>query len=186
MDDAVSDLQRALQAIDPVMTAVTSDDLEKSSPCAGWAVGMVATHLLNGLNERAAAAVTELPPLDDATTLKDVPAAWRSTKEHVLTAFQRPGAMDREVRGPGGRMVPLRMMLRILPVEVMLHGWDIARGSGASTDLDPELAAQLLEVGRPMIEQFGRGTAFGPEQPAFPDASPADRLAAFYGRRLRD
>jgi uncharacterized protein (TIGR03086 family) len=113
-------------------------------------------------------------------------ALWQSlsTGERLLIALQRPGAMDREVRGPGGRAVPLRMLLRILPVEVMLHGWDIARGSGRSTDLDPELAARLLEAGRPLIEQFGRGTAFGPEQPAPPDASAADRLAAFYGRHL--
>ncbi|MBJ7609091.1 MAG: TIGR03086 family protein [Candidatus Dormibacteraeota bacterium] len=185
MDDAVWGIEEALQAIDPVMTAVTTDDLDKASPCDGWTVGNVTTHLLNGLNERAAAAAgTGIATVDDAATLNDVPAAWRNTRERLLAALQAPGAMDREVRGPGGRTVPLRMLVKILPIEVMLHGWDIARGSGGSTDLDPQLAARLLETGRPLIAQFGRGTAFGPEQPAPADAPAADRLAAFYGRRL--
>jgi hypothetical protein len=106
------------------------------------------------------------------------------TVGRVATQLQRPGALDREVPGPGSRAVPMRMLLRVLPVEVLLHGWDIARGTGMSTDLDPQLAERLLEAGRPLIEQFGRGTAFGPEQPAPAGAPAADRLAAFYGRRV--
>lgn len=184
MDDAVSDLERALLAIDPVMRAVTPDDIGRPSPCEGWTVGDVAAHLLDGLNRRAATTPSELSGVDEAVTLSDVPAAWRATRERFLGALERPGELDREVPGPGGRAVPMRMLLRVLPVEVVLHGWDIARGTGMSTDLDPQLAERLLEAGRPLIEQFGRGTAFGPEQPAPAGAPAADRLAAFYGRRV--
>lgn len=187
MDKETSGLDRAIRAIDPVMTAVAREDLDKPSPCDGWTVAKVVTHLLHGLDERAAAANgTEMAEVDDAKTLHDVPAAWRTTSERLLSALQQPGAMDRETRGPGGRTVPVRMLVGILPIEVMLHGWDIARGSGKSTDLDPDLAAQLLESGKPLIERFGRGTAFGPERSAPEDAPAADRLAAFYGRRLED
>ncbi|MGH7722532.1 MAG: TIGR03086 family metal-binding protein [Candidatus Dormibacteria bacterium] len=184
MDEAVSDLERALEAIDPVMTAMTGDDLDKPSPCRGWTAGKVATHLLSGLNERSSAVSLEGSSPDEVALLADVPAAWRSSKRNLLTALQQPGAMEREVRGPGGRTVPFGMLVRILPIEVMLHGWDIARSVGRSTDLDPELAERQLAAGRPLIEQFGRGTAFGPEQPATAGAAAADRLAAFYGRRL--
>lgn len=185
MDNEISLLERALTAVDPVMVAVTAEDLAKESPCDGWTVGDVAAHLLNGLNERAAAAEgTAGGSADVASPPTDVPAAWQATRERFLTALRQPGALDREARGPGGRNVPLRMLVRVLPIEVMLHGWDIARGSGKPTDLHPKLAAQLLEAGKPLIEQFGRGAAFGPEQPAPADASAADRLAAFYGRRI--
>ena len=187
MDDELAAIERALEAIDPVMTAVTADDLGKPSPCEGWTVGDVATHLLGGLDSRAASAEGAEPgPRDAAAAPQDVPAAWRNTKKRLMTALRQPGAMDREVRGPGGQTVPLRTVVRILPVEILLHGWDIARGAGRPTDLDAELAAAQLEAGRPLIEQFGRGTAFGPEQPAPDDAPAADRLAAFYGRRLED
>lgn len=184
MDGVVSDTERALLAIDPVMRAVTPDDIARPSPCEGWTVGDVVTHLLDGLNRRAAVTPPEPSGIGEAVPLSDVPAAWRATKERLLAALQRPGALDREVPGPGGRAVPMRTLLRILPVEVMLHGWDIARGSGMPTDLDPQLAERLLDAGRPRIEQFGRGTAFGPEQPAPAGAPAADRLAAFYGRRV--
>jgi uncharacterized protein (TIGR03086 family) len=68
-----------------------------------------------------------------------------------------------------------------------VHGWDLAHATGQSTDIDPELAGQLLEAARLFVQPAFRGedgkAPFGPEQQAPPNARPADQLAAFLGRR---
>ena len=68
--------------------------------------------------------------------------------------------------------------------EMMLHGWDTARATGQSTDLDPELARECAEQFR-RLRAGGRGAGmFADERPAPDDATEADRLAAASGREV--
>ncbi len=71
--------------------------------------------------------------------------------------------------------------------DTFTHGWDLARATGQSTDLDPKTAAQLLEIVSPMLPDAFRGedgqAPFGPRQEAPDRATEADKLAAFMGRR---
>lgn len=65
----------------------------------------------------------------------------------------------------------------------------MAECTGQSTDLDPELAAQLLEGSKGSIGDTARGPddsgmPFGPEQKAPEGANNADKLAAFLGRTV--
>ncbi|MFT4865258.1 MAG: hypothetical protein ACI8RE_001446, partial [Ilumatobacter sp.] len=66
--------------------------------------------------------------------------------------------------------------------------WDLAKATGQSTDLAPELAAQLLEASRQMIQPGFRGedgaAPFGVEQEYPEGACNADQLAAFLGRTV--
>jgi uncharacterized protein (TIGR03086 family) len=66
--------------------------------------------------------------------------------------------------------------------DLIVHAWDVARATGQSTELDPELAAAALEWGRENLKPQLRGQAFGPEVEV-PDNAPVyDRLAGFFGR----
>jgi hypothetical protein len=60
----------------------------------------------------------------------------------------------------------------------------MARATGQPTDVDPELAAEMLEDSRKRIttDFRGQGRPFGEEQPCDPGRPAADRLAAFLGR----
>jgi uncharacterized protein (TIGR03086 family) len=70
--------------------------------------------------------------------------------------------------------------------DVLTHAWDIAKATGQSTDLDPELAAEALEASRMRIQPAfrGPGRPFAAEQPAPEGAPVADQLAAFLGRTV--
>jgi uncharacterized protein (TIGR03086 family) len=71
--------------------------------------------------------------------------------------------------------------------DTFVHTWDLAKATGQSTDLAPELAAVLLEQARASIQDSFRGpegAPFGAEQTAPEGASNADRLAAFLGRSV--
>jgi uncharacterized protein (TIGR03086 family) len=66
--------------------------------------------------------------------------------------------------------------------DVVVHGWDLARASGQSTELDPVLGQAALDWARANLKPEFRGQAFGPELPV-PESAPIyDRLAGFFGR----
>jgi uncharacterized protein (TIGR03086 family) len=184
MDDAVARIERAAAAVDPAIRSVTPQQLSLPTPCEEWDLRTLLDHLLNNLNGWAETVQGRERPGDDTSPLRDsgddVAAAWQPAREVVIQAFSEPGALDREVQSRQGPS-SARMLAAIAPLELMLHGWDVARSIGAPTDFDPELAEELLVTGRKLMEGRPR-TVFGEEQPAPPDATAADRLAAFYGR----
>ncbi len=73
--------------------------------------------------------------------------------------------------------------IRFKTYEILVHTWDLARASGQSTDLDPALCTAGIAMFAAMNLPRSADT-IGPEQPAPPDANPADRLAAYLGRTL--
>lgn len=82
--------------------------------------------------------------------------------------------------------LPAGMYLGLATNDVFTHGWDLAKATGQQTDLDPDMAAELLaamEAGLPDARRGPDGVApFGPKQSAPQGAGAADRLAAFLGR----
>jgi len=187
MDEAITRVERAAAAVDPVMAAVTPADLPRPTPCEGWDLRQLLDHFFGNLHRWAARlsggdAGQPTPALADGGD--DVENAWRNARDALLEALRRPGAVDREVALPDGRVTNSRMLVTIMPVELMLHGWDTARALGASTDLDAHLADELVEIARPLMAGAGRGSSFGEEQEAPTGCSAADRLAAFSGRRV--
>ena len=185
MDDAVIRTRRAAEAIDPVLRSITPDQFGQATPCHDWDLRALLDHLFSVLH-RWAARVERRDPPDGLTPLAtahdDVAAAWVPARDALLAAISEPGAMDREIALPTGSTGSARYLVAIAPIELMLHGWDAARSIGAGTDLDPELAGELLTAARGFMEGRPRGAAFGEEQPAPAGATAADRLAAFYGR----
>ena len=76
------------------------------------------------------------------------------------------------------------MLVQQLIIELLSHGWDLAKATGQGTDLAPDVAEDTLAVVRSWYrdQPRGPGNAFGPEQPVAVGASAADRLAAYLGR----
>jgi uncharacterized protein (TIGR03086 family) len=75
----------------------------------------------------------------------------------------------------------------LAPTDIFTHAWDLAKATGQSTDLNPELAAALLpQVEASIPDMFrgaeGSGMPFGAKQEAPAGATNADKIAAFLGR----
>jgi len=103
----------------------------------------------------------------------------------ALEAFGSEGALERTVELPFGEL-PGAVVLGLAAIEQFIHGWDLARATGQSTDLDGALAEDLLVLARHAILGEYRGpneeALFGPIVDPANGAGPADRLAAFLGR----
>jgi uncharacterized protein (TIGR03086 family) len=112
----------------------------------------------------------------------DYKASFHKAADAANASFALPGAMDRIVKLPFGEM-PAGMALNIAIFDVTTHAWDLAKATGQSTELDPELAAVAYEVAQGMLNDDLRNAGlFGPAIEVTDDLPAADRLAAFAGR----
>ncbi len=112
----------------------------------------------------------------------DYKASFHRAAEDAEESFAIPGAMDRVVKLPFGEM-PAGVALNIAIFDVTTHAWDLAKATGQSTDLDPEVSAIAYQVAQDMLSDDLRNAGlFGQEVAVADDAPVADRLAGFAGR----
>ena len=174
----------AVQA-DRVVAAVRADQLGDPTPCTGWTVRDVINHLTTG-NLLFAAIVSDGPQPDRSADHlgDDHLAAFRSSVSRLAEAFVKHDVLSGRYptpmgEGPGALLVSMRFN------ELMVHGWDIAKATGQSTDLDPALAEEALaSFERAPFLPRGEGKPFGEAKPVPDGATAADRLAAYLGREI--
>ena len=86
----------------------------------------------------------------------------------------------------GGADQPGEVTGIILLGELVVHGWDLARGTDLPFEVDPVTLAPLYDLVRQTFgagqDPAARGPAFGPAIPVPPDASPLEQTLALLGR----
>lgn len=153
----------AVRSVIPVVESVPDDALGRPTPCTEFDVRTLANHLLGTSEAMRRIGVDEALDPDDpwGTGGDHLTATWREDLAGRLRAYadawDRPDAFEGDALG--GTM-PRRMVGGMAYVEVLLHGWDLARGSGQRLEPDDAVVAAALEV----MEQIG---AMGREQGAF-------------------
>jgi uncharacterized protein (TIGR03086 family) len=180
-------LERAFASTRQVLGNVKPDQLSDPSPCRSWTVREVINHVIGGtfwfaasMNDGKSPAIPE-----SDFTLGDMGATYDDGIRQAVAAFGAPGAMEKIVELPFGTF-PGAFFIQLATTDAFTHGWDLAQATGQSTDLDPEVATQLLEGARAFIQPALRGedgtAPFGREQQPPANATAADKLAAFLGR----
>ena len=191
------ELSRALHSTLAVLTKVQPGQLDGPTPCASWDVRTLISHVtgsarwwagtvaVSGAGDPAEADYAAGDHAAGDYAAGDYAAAYAQSSQIALAAFGADGVLDRTVRLPFGEF-PGAVVLGMAATEQFTHGWDLARATGQPTDLDPELATELLGQARLVITDAYRGpdgeALFGPARTAPAGASPADQLAAFLGR----
>ena len=190
--DAPTDLvERAFTATREQVDATRPAHLTLSTPCPAWDVRTLVNHIIGGAYWYAEAMRDGVsPPIegdDDDYVAGDFGTAYAEGIRQALAAFAAPGALDTTVTFVG-RPVPATTVLRLCALDTFVHGWDLARALGRSTDLDPQLADVLREHAAPRLPDSFRGTdddaLYRPPVAAPPDATAADHLAAALGRSV--
>src|SRR5207249_1206962 len=123
----------------------------------------------------------------NATDVVALESAHADSATDAQTVFGAGDGLTRTFDVPFGN-VPGSIFVGLRTTDVLTHAWDLAHATDQDTDLDPELARAMHEWSRNAVRDDlrGRGSPFGPEQPEPAGAAPADQLAAFLGRRVRD
>jgi uncharacterized protein (TIGR03086 family) len=167
----------ALAAIQPMLRRLTPEDQPKSTPCTDMTCHQVAVHLMESLiGLGGMAGVTLTIPAGGSLEAKVSGLADRA-----LTAWGERG-LDGTAVDPAGNELPAALGPAIIDVELLLHGWDLAQGSGQTIEVSDEVVGYVAELAGQLIEG-GRGSAFADELSAGDGASALDRFAAYSGRR---
>jgi uncharacterized protein (TIGR03086 family) len=179
----------AVRASVDLVAQATAADLARPTPCVGWTLHGLLTHMATQHHGFAAASTGDGDlarwrprPLGD-----DPVATYRTAADQVLAAFAADGVLGREFPLPEfsrGVMFPARQAISFHFVDYVVHSWDVARTLGRSARFEPTLLDVALRVAHAVPGGDARrepGAAFAP-QVAWSGRSRLDQIVAILGR----
>lgn len=181
---ALTDLRRALAATERIVAGIRPDQWSADTPCGDLDVRGVLNHLVTGNLLFAALALSEAAPDRMADHLGGEPlAAFRRAGQALCEAFAAPGALEATYHAPFGT-APGAVLVHVRVVELLTHGWDLARATGQRAEFPDDIAERALAASRQHLASrpTGAGAPFAAEVAVPEDAAAIDRLAGFLGR----
>lgn len=189
VDMSIDTLAEVQQAARSVLGGVSGNQLTAASPCSEWDVAALIDHLV-GSQYWFLHAVSVTKPDDTAAetaahaSTGDYRVAFDDVSASVMDALSPVGFESKAVELPFGTFTGAQF-IDFVSLETLAHSWDVAKATSQDTDLAPDAAAHLLEVARTMMgDDRVENANFKSVQPCPPDATAADHLAAFLGRRV--
>ena len=145
------DLESAAREVTRLLDGVSDDQLSAPTPCEGTPVAALLDHLMSltvaftlaarktsGAGERGDSGP---PPPPSAEHLD---ADWRGALparlHELVEAWRNPAAWEGTAEA-GGTTTPANEMGVVALDELVLHGWDLARATGQSFQVDPATVA---------------------------------------------
>jgi uncharacterized protein (TIGR03086 family) len=184
-------LVRVVDELRQVVDGIRPDQMSAPTPCSEWDVRGVLNHVTGGsimfaeCVENGSISDEEFGRLTSTDLVGDQPSArFGAAADRALAAFGQPGALDRIVTLPFGTM-PAGVAANIAVFDLTVHALDLARATGQSTTLDPDVLQAGWEAAQAMLSpELRAGGLFAPAQPCADDAPLADRLMAYSGRSV--
>jgi uncharacterized protein (TIGR03086 family) len=175
--DPVVASEAALAAIQPVLRGLTQADRPKPTPCADFSCHELTEHLMTSMVGLGAMADTSVSEPTDHAGLED--KVSRMAAEAI--EGWRKVDLNGTVRHPSGNDMPAGLAAGILPVEILLHGWDLAQASGQELKVSDEVVGFIRTLSEGLIPG-GRGSSFADEVTPAEGASSMEQFAAYAGR----
>ena len=169
------------------MAGISNDQLGAATPCSEYDVRALLNHVISGN--------LWVSPLVEGKTIEEVgdsldgdqvgndpSAAYDASAKEAGAAFQQPGAMERPVAVSYGP-VPGEIYAGHRFIDIVVHGWDLAKATGQDTALDPALVDGCWRVIEPQLDLLRASGMFGEDLDVPADADAQTRLLAAMGRR---
>ena len=165
-----------------MVQGIDDKQLSDPTPCAEFQVRDLVNHLFQVVERFQAIAAKQ--PVDFTATPDYLHGDWRARfaeeARKTVAAWADPAAVEGDSPSMG---MPQAMVANLILVDLTVHGWDLAQGTGQVYEPDPEVVA----VVGPFTERMapmGRERGVFAEMTDFPpDADEFARLLAYTGRR---
>jgi uncharacterized protein (TIGR03086 family) len=177
----------ALERFGARVQDVPADRWDASTPCSDWSVRdlvnhvtgeqLWAPHLIRGET------LEQIGDRYDGDVLGADPAAtWDEAAAGAREAWGsvRDGLRVHTSMGP----IPVEEYAEQMHLDLVVHGWDLARGAGLDASIPREAAEQVLRYVEPRAEMFAGSGIFAEPVPVDSE-DPADRLLGLLGRDPR-
>jgi uncharacterized protein (TIGR03086 family) len=178
-----------------VVSAVTTDDLSRPTPCAGWNLADLLAHMTVRHRGFAAAAHGQgadlaiwQPGTVAAAVAADPAGAYSAAASGVIDAFAGADVLDAMFALPElapDATIPGSMAIGFHLVDYVVHTWDVARSVGNPVDLPADVVAAALPIAFGVPDGDFRTIAnavFGPAIPSTESVDDLDRILAYLGR----
>lgn len=183
--DPAEDAVAAMAGFGRVLQQVDDEHLDLETPCEGWNVEALLSHVVLGdVSVPLLFAGDPLPTtmaIDTSILGPNPVATWRGTALSAIEALRSTGAMEQLVQHPIGE-VPGSVVARFRLVDVLGHTWDLAHSIGVEAELPHALAEAALDFLFPMVDQLRDSRVFGPPVPPPTNAEADVRFLALIGR----
>ena len=169
------------------VAGVADDQWDQLSDCDPWTVRELVNHVVTG-NYWAAELGSGLTieavgdRLDGDVLGDDPTAAYDSSAELAAAVFRRPGAMEAPCAVSYGP-VPGEIYCGHRILDVLIHGWDVAKATRQDTDLPPDLVEACFAIVEPQAELLAGSGMFSTDVTAPPGSDRQTQLLAILGRR---
>lgn len=184
---SVQELARVATAVEGLIASVNADQWGAPTPCPGWTVRDVVSHLVGGDQMFAALLNGDPMPGPEADPLGTDPvAAYRASSAALQDVAGRPRVLERSCAGPLGDNPTGADLIQLRLADLLVHGWDIGQATGLSAELpeSDDLVEGALAFMQTYLADELRGAQFDTPQAAGEAATALERLAAFCGRRV--
>ncbi len=185
--DPIDDLTRAIDQTGDIIGRVDQEQGALPTPCRAWDLRTLVNHIVRDVRMFTASATeSHWEPGDTDLIGNDWSGSYRNAAGSLLEAWGREGALQRTMKLRMGE-VPATWSVGQQTADIIVHGWDVAKATGQSTELDPDLGQMSLDWGRQNLRQEFRGDEtngkmFGVEVSVAEEAPVYDRLAGVFGR----
>ena len=186
MAAAAAEAARVVVGAAQAAQAANTVNLEQTTPCTDWDLRTLLNHMILWTSysaERRAygESVAEELMSKDFTAEPGYAQAYQAQLARAVDAWSKPEAWvgDRNVMGSA---TPAADIAAMLIMEMVLHGWDVAKATGQDYHCDGELAQALFGTVRAQGDMFRQYEGFAAVVPVPDDATAFDRALALSGR----
>ena len=172
-------------AVAAAVRAGAGADLAGPTPCGDYDLRTLLQHFVGTSGAFVRAGQTKAldpddpwgsnAPLDE----QDWAGQLAGQLEALGEAWSRPTAWTGSVEGA---QMPAPAIGELGLIEVLLHGWDVARATGQSLSVSEKLGAELLRCLEPTLDQGRQFDVYGPAVSVPSDAPAFDRALGLSGR----
>jgi len=176
-------IRKLSDAFEAKVAAVPPEHWSSPSPCEGWDARDVVRHVVDvhGMMLKPAGREPSAGPSVDEDPL----GAFRAARADVEAVLDDPELAGAEYDGVFGRTRVEATIDTFLGLDLVVHGWDLARAAGLDETMDPGEVARLAEQAKGLGDNLRRPGVCGPEVPAPPGANAQQRLLCLLGRDPR-
>ena len=189
--DQFTSFEQAVASTAEIVKGTPASQMGAPTPCTEWDVRALLNHIIGTLwladglfadhEPRYLMVPGGLPSADLAGD--DPAAAYSEASSAALAAAGAGDALTRVHVTPLGEM-PGPALAGFTTLDILMHGWDLAKATGQPADLDGRLAAHVLGFAeQALATPESRASRIGPPVAVGGDAPVTQRLAAFLGRQ---